>query len=568
VGGEVNAIVKDWDRVRLHFALAFPDLYTIGMSNLGIQILYDLINRRDDCLAERVFTPAVDLEARLRAGGVPLLSLENMQPLAAFDVVGFSVHTELAYTNILTMLDLGGIPRRAADRGPGTPLVCCGGHNINYEPVADFFDFIFIGEAEEAIGAILDAVIAGAGEPRAAVLDRLEGIEGIYIPSRFEPAYAADGRLTAVTPRGRRATVTRRIVADLDAAPYPVRPVIPNVEVVHDRISVELMRGCPNACRYCMSGNFTRRVRTRRPETVMRLCREAYANTGYDEISLLSLSTGDYPGILDLLRDLSTEFAPRQVGISLPSLSVTHHILTMLPDLKAVRRVGLTFAPETGNEELRRLQHKATTDAELLDVIREAYRMGWDHIKLYFMVGLPGETPADVAAIADLVLRISDLRREVHNRPGGVNLTISPFVPKPFTPFQWEPMCPPAELEDRIQTITGALKRKTIRYKYPDIGMTVLEGVFARGDRRLAGVIEAAWAAGARFDSWSEHARPAAWEGAFAAAGLDPAFYTTRARAADEVLPWAHILTGCEEHVRQDRVAFVEQLERRRVNGD
>lgn len=563
VGNEVNMVRKKWDSVRCRTALAFPDTYEIGMSNMGIQILYHVLNSREDTLAERVFAPGEDLEERLRAADIPLLSLESFTPLSSFDIVGFSVQTELCYTNMLTMLDLGGIPLRSKDRGEDDPLVICGGHNINYEPIADFCDAVLIGEGDEAVEEIAATLIEKQGCAREEVIGTLEKIEGIYIPSFFDVSYNNDGTVRRISHTGSKRTVERRIVEDLDAVPYPDAPLVPNIEVIHQRISIELMRGCPHACRFCMSGNFSRRIRTRSSENVFDLCRTSYRKTGYEEISLLSLSSGEYPGILDLSRRISDYFSPMHVSLSLPSLRVTEKIVDMLPQLKAVRKSGLTFAPETASEDLRMLQKKKMSNEELFRIIRKAYSKGWDRVKLYFMIGLPGETESDVESIAPFVKHIADIRKDVDGKKGMVNMSISPFIPKPFSPFQREPMNSRETIETKIRKVTDSIRDKNIRYRYPDTDATFLEGVFSRGDRRLADIIETAWEHGARFDRWDENFKPDVWNEAFEHHDIDPLFYTVRKRDIEEILPWSHIRTGCEERIENDYKSFISECNKR-----
>jgi len=567
-GNEFNMVKKDWDSVSCRIALAFPDTYTVGMSNIGIQILYHILNQREDTLAERVYAPQRDLEQQLRSHGVPILSLESFMPISTFDIIGFSIQTELCYTNMLTMLDLADIPFRSCDRREEDPLILCGGHNINYEPIADFCDAVFIGEGDEAAAEIAEAVIQTRDRSRAERLKALEAIEGMYIPSFFDIAYNTDGTVKEISPSGRRDYVMRRTVKDLDAVPYPSAPVVPNIEVIHQRISIELMRGCPHSCRYCLSGNLSRKIRARSSGRIFDICKESYEATGYEEIGLLSLSSSEYPGILELAHRLSDYFSPKHVSLSLPSLRITENIMDMLPRIRAVRKSGLTFAPETASEELRRLQKKKMKNEELFSVIRKAYEKGWERIKLYFMIGLPGETQEDIDSIAPFVRHVSDLRKDVDGRKGKVNITISPFIPKPCSPFQWEPMNSREMIGAKIHRITRKITDRRIRYRYPEADITMLEGIFSRGDRRLARVIETAWENGARFDRWDESFDADAWDSAFRTHNIDPRFYTIRRRNTDEIMPWSHIRTGCEEYIRRDYSTFIDEHKERNRSDD
>ncbi len=555
-GGEYNAVVRDRADVDLRFAFCFPDTYEIGMSNLGLRILYGVLNEMEGVWCERVFAPWGDMEAELRGAGLPLYALESGDPVAEFDIVGFSLGYEMSYTNVLNMLDLAGIPLRTGQRGDDWPLILAGGVcAYNPEPLAPFIDAFSLGEGEEVLPEIVAAVRAAreAGLGRRELLRALADIPGVYVPSLYEPAYRADGTLASLTPRdGAPAVVTKRLVRDMDRAYYPVKTIVPSTEIVHDRVMLELFRGCIRGCRFCQAGYVCRPVRSRSPELLARQGREACADSGYQEMTLSSLSSSDYPPLVDLCDDLLAYCGPNHVSISLPSLRADNFSVSLMERLQSGRRSGLTFAPEAGTQRLRDAINKDVREEDLLRSVRTAFAGGWSSVKLYFMLGLPTETDEDVLGIADLARKVYFAWREcAPNRARGVRITVSTacFVPKPHTPFQWEAQVSMEEYQRRVDLLRDALKRdKSITYNWHDPQTSFLEAALARGDRRMAEVIETAWRNGARLDAWSEYFSLDRWLEAFAACGLDPGFYATRARSEEELLPWDHLSVG----VRRD----------------
>ena len=550
VGGEVNEIRKPWEGVAVHFCLAFPDTYAIGMSHLGSAILYDLLNARPDVLCERVYAPWGDAQARMRQVGIPLFSWESRRPVREFDILGVSLQYEMLYTNVLAMLDLAGIPVFAAERGQGDPLVVAGGPGVdNPEPMAPFFDLMFLGEAEDALPRILERFkqLRNAGTSRDEIIAALaREFDCLYAPTLIEPSWNADGTLAALTPKVDGlppATVGAR-AADLEHAPFPVRPVVANSEVIHDRINIEIMRGCPRQCRFCESGHTKGHVRYRTAEKILELARAAYANTGLDEISLASLSPSDHPHLKAIMTTLDAEFAPKGVSLSMPSLR-TNDQLELVPRLLgSVRKSGLTMVPEAALARLRQVIGKPIQDEHLFAGAREAWAHGWNLIKLYFMIGLPTETDEDVAGIARLTRQVSELRRDSGKGPGKVNVAVSNFVPKPHTPFQFAAMASEDYLLRMRDLLRKAMPEGRLALRVHRIDRSLLEGVLARGDRRTGRAVYEAWRAGAKFDAWDECLRMDAWKAGFAAAGVDPAFYAYRGRGRDEVLPWARVVLG------------------------
>ncbi len=549
VGGETNAAEKPWEGARARLCLAFPDTYAVGMSHLGTLILYDAVNRRPELLADRAYVPWTDAADRLRALGLGLFAWESRRPVRDFDVVGVSLQYEMLYTNVLELLDVAGISLRAAERGEGDPLVVAGGPGCdNPEPTAPFFDLMLVGDGEEVLPEVLlcDADLRDAAVPRAErVAELARAFECLYAPALYTPRWHEGGTLAALEPAdGAPEAVRAARVADLDAAPFPEAPLVPVTEAIHDRIMIEIMRGCPRRCRFCHAGCTKGRVRTRSPERVLEIARRAYAATGQDEISLLSLSSSDHPQLKQILTTLDAEFGPRGISLSLPSLATTDQLDLVPRILNSVRKSGLTLVPEAAREPLRRVIGKRVDDAHLEAGARAAWQGGWNLIKLYFMIGLPGETEDDLRAIPALARRLSGLRRETKGGPGRVNVAVSNFVPKPHTPLQFVPMATRAYLEAAHQTLREATRDKRLNLRMHTIERSLLEGVLARGDRRVAEAVYHAWKAGARFDAWDETLRPEAWEAGFREAGVDPEAYACRARGRDEVLPWDRIDMG------------------------
>jgi radical SAM family uncharacterized protein/radical SAM-linked protein len=544
LGGEMGTVEKPAPAVR--FVLAFPDVYEVGMSHLGFQILYRVLNEPAWLAAERCYTPWPDREEQLRAGKIPLATIESGTPLAKADIVGFTLQYELSYTNILNMLELAGIPLVAAERDEQWPLILGGGPcAYNPEPLADFFDAFLLGDGEEATVEIAAAYRQWreAGEPKAALLERLALIPGVYVPSFFEVSYHEDGRVATITPlRSGYTTVRRRFLTDLDGAAYPVTPVVPFLKTIHDRVSLEVARGCTRGCRFCQAGYIYRPVRERSPETVLDLAEQTLAATGYEEISLLSLSTGDYGCIEPLLKELMARHAASKVAISFPSLRVGTLTPELIEEIRKVRKTGFTLAPEAGSDRLRRVINKGVTAEDLVANAHAAYAAGWRVIKLYFMIGLPTETDEDVQAIVELARRVK-AEAKLARGGGEVNVAVSSFVPKAHTPFQWEPQITYEEILTKQDLLRQELKRRKLNFKWQDAPLSVLEGVFARGDRRLGAVLRAARTLGCRFDGWGEHFKFSLWLRAFAESGLDPRWYHRR-RELDEILPWSHLDCG------------------------
>ena len=551
-GNEWNVIRKDWSKVSCTVALSMPDVYEVGMSNLGLKILYEVLNRRDDTAAERVYAPWVDMEAAMRERQLPLFSLETFTEIRRFDFLGFSLQYEMIYTNVLNMLDLAGISLRTAERTEDMPFVVGGGPCVyNVEPVADFFDLFVIGEAEEALNELVTAFIRwkeeGRVEGRKGFLRRAAAIEGIYVPSFYAPRYAADGRyegLTALEPTA-RAIIYKRVVQDFDAVPAMEKPVVPYLDIVHNRIMLELFRGCTRGCRFCQAGIAYRPVRERSSERLRTLARRLVDATGYDEMSLTSLSSADYSCLGDLVDELMADFAGEKVSFSLPSLRIDSFSIELAHKMQQVRKSGLTFAPEAGTQRMRDVINKGVTEENLLSAVGAAYRQGWKQVKLYFMMGLPTETDEDIIGIADLAKKVVDLYTEIKGRRGvKVTVSVSCFVPKAYTPFQWFGQETLAEFERKQQLLKDHIRDRSIHYNYHDARVSLLEGVLARGDRRLSAVIEEAWRRGAKFDGWSDQFREEAWREAFSVCGIDPAFYNARTRDFSEALPWEHTSPG------------------------
>ncbi|MDD2900921.1 MAG: TIGR03960 family B12-binding radical SAM protein [Syntrophales bacterium] len=561
-GGEINAASKNPGDVALRVALLFPDLYEVGMSHLGLSLLYDILNRREDVWAERAYAPAPDLETELRTRGLPLTSLESGTPLREFDLVGISLQYELSYTNLLNMLDLGGIPLLAEERGPGDPVVIGGGPaGCNPEPVALFFDALVLGDGEEVILELAAALKAWkmAKGTRRELWQALEAIDGVYIPALFSPVFDESGRLREISPRGQRSTVRKRVLRDLNRVAISPRPVVPYCQIVHDRLQLEIARGCSRGCRYCQAGMLYRPVRERDPAEIVDWVEEALEATGYEDVSLLSLSAGDYGPLPWLLTQLMDRLAPRKVALSLPSLRADTLTPEMMSQIKRVRRTGLTLAPEAGSERLRRVINKNLAEETIIDSAARAFQAGWQLLKLYFMIGLPTETPEDLEAIATLTRQI--LKTAPKGRRAKINLSLSTFIPKAHTPFQWEPMADLEESRRRLHAVKDRLRHPQVQAKWNSAAQSWLEGVFSRGDRRLAPVLLAAHRRGCRLDAWSEHLRLEPWQEAFRETGVDPDFYL-RERKTDEILPWDHLDSGVSrEFLAAERERAYQGLE-------
>jgi len=564
-GGEWNSVVKDWDKTPIRIALSFPDLYEIGMSNMALPILYELLNSQPDVLAERVYAPWVDMEAVMRREGIPLFSLESKRPLKDFDIIGFSLGYELAYTNVLNMLDLAQIPVLASERNDSHPVVIAGGScALNPEPMADFIDFFVIGDGEEVLPELLDSFRdwkrEGKGAPKKELLHQVATIPGIYVPSLYQVKYQADGIFKSITPTVAQAkpTIQRRIVTKLP--PPPTKPVVPYIEVVHDRGTIEIQRGCSRGCRFCQAGTIYRPVRERPQSEVVQAVGELIANCGYNEVSLVSLSTSDYPGIDELVASLSHRYHDQNLSLSLPSLRIDSFSVRLMEALPSRRKTGLTFAPEAGSERLRRSINKNTPEDKLLKTATAAFDRGWLSLKLYFMLGLPTETTDDVEGIIQLLDKVSSLGREVKGRRPQLRISLSTFVPKPHTPFQWVAQEKEEQLNSKHELLSRVLRRKGIRLSWPDPKVSLLEAALSRGDRRLSKVIYRAWKSGATFDAWGEHFNYENWLGAFEEAGLTPGFYAQRERPLDEPLPWTHIDVGVT-------AAFLKQEYQRAIDG-
>ena len=547
MGGEMGTVADREGALR--FVLAFPDVYEIGMSHLGLQVLYGVLKGIPWVMPERAYAPWPDLEDSLRSEGRPLVTLEAGTPLAQADILGFTLQYELSYTNILNMLDLSGIPLLACERQEGYPLVIAGGPcAYNPEPLADFFDAFLIGDGEEAVVELAECVRAAReqGLGKADLLERLARIEGVYVPSFFEVGYHPDGRVERITPlKEEFGSVRRRFVADLETAYYPTSPVVPFLKTVHDRVSVEISRGCTRGCRFCQAGYIYRPVRERSPERVFEIVDEALSNTGYDEVSLLSLSTGDYGCLTPLLKGLMDRYSAQKKAVSLPSMRVGSLSPEMAEEIRRVRKTGFTLAPEAGSERLRSVINKGITEEALLDNARAVYGNGWRLIKLYFMIGLPTETMEDVDGIVALSREVKRQGKLAGNG-GDVNVSVSSFVPKPHTPFQWEPQITEEEIVVKQRHLRGELKKKKLIMKWQDASLSGMEGVFARGDRRLSRLLIEAHRLGCRFDGWWEHFDRLKWAQAFANTGIDAGFYLRR-REPDEVLPWDHIDCGIKK---------------------
>ncbi len=545
-GGEVNTVIKEHNPETVKFAFCFPDVYEVAMSHLGGQILYSIINNRDDALCERIFSPWTDMEKAMRENDIPLFSLETKTPAADFDVLGFTLQYEMSYTNIINMLDLAGVPLMRQDRGEDFPLVCAGGPcAFNPEPLAEVIDFFLIGEGEEKINTILDIVktVKEDGLSKAECLLMLSKTEGIYVPSLLDDCFDSTGlRIKDID------TVVKKVlITNLDEAPYPKKPIVPFISIVHDRTMMEIFRGCIRGCRFCQAGFIYRPVREKSPDVLVNEAKTKLEATGYDEISLASLSTSDYYALGELTDKLLDITESHSISLSLPSLRADNFSMELMEKVQKVRKSGLTFAPEAGSQRLRDVINKNITEEDMLKTAAIAFKGGWTSLKLYFMLGLPTETMEDVKGIADLALKIKQLYRE-HGNPQrkALTLTVSTafFVPKPFTPFQWEPQITVEQMLERQRYLYDLLKKSKIKYNWHDYKLSRMEGIISRGDRRIGRVIIKAWEKGARFDGWAEYFDYNKWMQAIEECGIDADEYVGRTRPTSEILPWDFIDIG------------------------
>jgi radical SAM family uncharacterized protein len=549
IGGEIGSIVKDHRQVRGKLCLSFADAYTLGMSHHGLQVLYSIMNSDPQWACERAFTPWVDFEALLRRHNLPLYSLETFTPLREFDLVGFSLQYEICYTNILTMLDLGGIPLHSKDRALQDPLVIAGGPGAqNPEVLAPFIDLFVIGDGEESLPWVMDKWLSlkeKGGKSRQEMIAEIAGsTTWAYAPMFYEPEYHADGTIAAV--HRLRSDVPREVAActinqDFDAIPLPTRPIVPFVATTHDRIAIEIMRGCPWQCRFCQSTVIKRPLRVRSVETIVQAALESYRNTGHNEISLLSLSTSDYPHFEELVKRMHEVFTPLGVNISLPSLRINHQLRSLPKLMQGVRRAGLTLAPEVARDDMRVQIRKPIKNEDLYEGCREAFKNGWRRVKLYFMCGLPGERAVDLDGIVDMADMIARIGKEVLGRYVDVAASVSNFVPKPHTPYQWSGMQTREYLRWAGQYLRSRRRIRSVRINQHDVECSLLEGVLTRGDRRVAPGLEEAWRRGCRLDGWKECFKPEVWWQTFADLGIDTAWYSQRSRPLTEVLPWDHV---------------------------
>lgn len=572
LGNEINAVHKDTSNPELvRYAHCFPDLYEVGMSHLGSHILYDVINKEEGIFCERVYAPQVDMEEKMRENNIPLFGLESRESIRHFDIVAFTLQYELCYTNILNMLDLAGIPLLKEDRKEGDPFVLVGGScAYNSEPMTDFIDAALLGEGEEMNIEVINEYKAWkkSGEPREKFLERIAKIEGVYVPSFYDVEYNEEQTVKSVTPNRECANPhpRKRIIRDMNKVEYPERFIVPYIDTVHDRIVLEIFRGCTRGCRFCQAGMIYRPIREKNFARLKEILEKLIKTTGYDEISLVSLSTSDYSQLAELTDYLVEEYASKNVGISLPSLRLDNFSMEIANKIQKVRKSGLTFAPEAGSQRLRDVINKGITEEDLTRASRQAFEMGWNNIKLYFMIGLPTETYDDLDGISDLAYEVVDIYKDVHNGKfkGKFNVTVSTstFVPKPFTPFQWNPQDMKSSVVEKQRHLVRKLKNRNITYNYHDSDTSLMEAVFARGDRRLGKVLLRAHELGAKFDGWDEHFDLEIWKQAMEECGLDISFYAHRTRELDEVFPWDHIDVGVSKKflIREAKKALNEEI--------
>lgn len=567
-GGEINSVIKDKRDIDVRFAFCFPDTYEIGMSHLGMKILYSLFNEREDIWCERVFAPWLDFEEVIRKNNIPLFALESRDPIKDFDFIGFTLQYEMSYTNILNMLDLAGVPLKSSQREGLSPLVVAGGPcACNAEPLADFVDLFFLGEGEEVDLEVIDLYKKHKkmGSTKQEFLRDAAKIEGVYVPSLYDVSYNTDGTVKEITAKDTAPkTVKKRIIKDLDKCYYPEKFVVPFIQIVHDRAVQEIFRGCIRGCRFCQAGFIYRPVREKSFEVINRQAKCLCENTGYDEISLSSLSTSDYIDLEPLLNDMLTWTEDNNISLALPSLRIDNFSQELLEKINHVRKSGLTFAPEAGTQRLRDVINKNVTEEEILSTCKTAFAGGYTSVKLYFMMGLPTETDEDIKGIADLGQKIVDMYYSMPNKPKGksvsVSISVSIFVPKPFTPFQFEPQISKEEMERKQEYLKSCIKTRKIDLSTHDSSTSFLEAAFARGDRRLCQVLENAFKKGCKFDSWNECFDLQKWEEAFTECGIDPKFYSERTRSYDEVTPWEHLdyAVSKEFLIKENKLAHSE----------
>lgn len=541
-GGEINSVIKNPAEADVRFAFAFPDTYEIGMSYMGLQILYNILNMQDYVYCERVFAPAMDMEKLMREENVPLFSIETKTPIKEFDILGFTLQYEMSYTNILNMLNLAGIPMMSADRDDSYPLLVAGGPcAFNPEPLADFFDLFLIGDGEEVLPAITE--LYRKCDSKKEFLKKACQMTGVYVPSFYDVKYNEDGTVAAYIKKYENAPekVGKCLIDDIEPLPFPTKNIVPFIDVVHDRASVESFRGCTRGCRFCQAGMIYRPVRERKPETILALAEEQLKNTGHEELSLLSLSTSDHSCFEPLALELVKKCAEKHVNLSLPSLRLDSFSFNVLNEIQKYKKSGLTFAPEAGTQRLRNVINKSITEEDIYGAVRKAIELGWKQIKLYFMIGLPTETYEDLDGIAEIAKNILDINYEINGRKGGrfnVTVSVSNFVPKPHTPFQWFGQNTYEEFIEKHKYLSEKLRMKNVTFHYHDSPISVLEAVFARGDRKTGKLLVQAYENGCVFDSWSEFFNMEGWEKAFKQTGLSKDFYATRHRTYDEVMPW------------------------------